>query len=161
MKMYVLIFSGCIGLLLTSTFCFSDRQDKLARDILGKWSSHKMKVVFQGRHGGLGVDSLDVQRADWEKETQGKPIITAFKADNTYESWYYDVSGQVLLRNPGGTWTIRKDTIIMTQLNPSGGPTFRLHMARQKELLYFSGVMDFDLDGQSDDHYQGWMQREP
>lgn len=161
MKINFLIFSGWLGMVLMSANCLPDRQDKLANSILGKWSSHKMKVVFQGRHGGQGMDSLEVLRANWEKETQGKPIVTAFKSDYTYESWYYDVTGQVLLRNPSGTWALQNDTIIMAQVNPPGGPTFRLQVVRQKNLLYFNGIMDFDLDGQADDYYQGWMQSEP
>lgn len=120
-----------------------------------------MKVIFTSRNGVEGQDSIFVTRDQWVKATGNLPIITAINADHTYESWYYDPSGKVLMRNPSGTWSLSQDSIIMQQIKPDQNTVFKMHLSFDDQLLHFRGVIDFDLDGRQDDLYDGWMQKEP
>ena len=135
-----------------------DRSEGLRKDIMGEWRNVYLKVTTNV----LGsVDSARVTECDstnWEKMLGIKPIRTFFLPDGTYRSEYYNLKDSLFMTNTG-VWKISRDSLTMEQLQPKAA-AYKVRTSVTNGLAEFDGVIDFDNDGQADDHYQGKQRKQ-
>ena len=130
-----------------------EKSDALRKDMVGEWRNVYLKVTTNA----LGsLDSVHVTECDttnWEKMLGIKPIRTFFLPDGTYRSEYYNLKDSLIMTNTG-VWKISNDTLTMEQLQPKAA-AYKIKTTIVNGLAEFDGVIDFDGDGQTDDHYLG------
>lgn len=155
-----------IGLIIVTAACQSTKEsryegqnDLLKKALTGEWRNTYLKVTmnsFKGRADSVYI--LEADSSNWEDVLKLKPIRTFFKADGTYHSDHYAVSN-ALLFSASGKWTFSGDTLVMTQTRPNAA-VFRLKTTIKDNTATFSGMLDFDEDGQRDDLYFGKQQKQ-
>lgn len=102
--------------------------------------------------GGVSV-MMEADSNNWEARLKIKPIRTHFKANGSYYSEYANLKDSII-RKVTGTWALKADSIIMTQLTPDKTVT-RLHMAIADNVATFSGMIYFIGSGKANDSYLG------
>jgi hypothetical protein len=96
---------------------------------------------------------IEADSSNWEDRLHIKPIRTRFQADGTYYSEYRNLQDSIV-RRPSGTWTLKGDSLTISQLQPETVQmTFQLHI--EKDIATFRVFIDFDGDGKTNDLYYG------
>lgn len=152
MKKYILLTGVCFALMLC--FAFKNRQQNpLYKQLIGEWRNVYVKITMPpSKTGGVSV-IMEADSSNWEARLKIKPIRTHFKADGSYYSEYPNLKDSIV-RKVAGTWALKADTLVMTQLTPTKSET-RLHIAIANNVATFSGMIDFTGSGKTNDSYLG------
>ena len=123
---------------------------RLGKALVGEWYNVyiKIDVIDSGRQQVVEADS-----SNWEAQLHIKPIHTRFYRDESYTSVYHDLRDSIVMTKTG-TWTLKGDTLVMTQLAPEK-LSMRLRLSIAGDRAIFSGMIDFNGDGKKDDRYYG------
>ncbi len=116
------------------------------RDITGTWTNVSLLVTMKRFEQQDSI--LKAEEGEWEEVLKIKPIITTFNADSTYSSQYFTLEGQNFYTDLGNWW-IRNDSLVM--LNEQGESTY--HFEIKNNRVRFKAYLDWDQDGERDDHY--------
>ncbi|GJM30727.1 MAG: hypothetical protein DHS20C17_33620 [Cyclobacteriaceae bacterium] len=124
------------------------------RALIGSWSNVDLQVlVNQGNPSDSGYQFL-VPEGEWENTLNIKPIITEFKRNGIYNSEYRSLEDS-LIRKTEGQWRIMGDTLSLIE----DGTVNRYHMKFTGDRVTFTGWLDWDQDGDTDDLYSGKQQK--
>lgn len=96
---------------------------------------------------------VEADSANWEARLHIKPIRTQFNGDGSYRSEYRNLQDSVV-RVTSGTWALEGDSLIMAQAKPEVSRT-KFQLRIEQDLATFTGLIDFDGDGKTDDLYFG------
>lgn len=123
---------------------------RLGKALTGEWYNIyvRIDVTDSGRQQVVEADS-----SNWEARLKIKPIHTRFYPDGSYTSVYHDLRDSIVMTKTG-TWTLKGDTIIMTQQSPVQ-TSMRLRLSITGKRATFTGLIDFNGDGKADDKYYG------
>jgi hypothetical protein len=159
MKNYFLILTGAI------LCCCTDRQENEAaspavrpEQLHGQWRNVYMKLEMRTYKNADSTRMLEVNENNWEQVMKIKPIRTFFWYDGTYNSEHRDLRDSIFY-NPAGKWTLRADTLEMTDTFPKAGLRYKYRITVNGNMAEFSGVEDLDGDGKKDDLYYGTQRR--
>lgn len=130
-------------------------QPGLGTQLIGEWRNLYVRIRLNVHGPNRRV--IEADSANWETRLRIKPIRTHFNADDTYYSEYRDLRDSII-RIPSGTWVVKGDSIIITQLKPEKS-IMKLKVSINKDKATFSGLLDFDGDGKNDDEYFGIQRR--
>ncbi|UII30862.1 hypothetical protein LVD17_21445 [Fulvivirga ulvae] len=130
----------------------SESVNTLEKDMVGEWRNVAMKVTIKGEQADSVVD---VPAGKWEEMLKIQPIRTVFNEDGTFSSEYRDLDDAVIMTS-AGTWAVNGDTLKMTQ---EGTTTY--YFTKVKDgIAEFEGNLDWDEDGDADDHYWGKQRKQ-
>lgn len=124
----------------------------LTKQLVGEWRNRYVKVIMHNEKTGKAT-TMEADSATWEAKLHIKPIRTHFKNDGSYFSEYRNLKDSVV-RIPSGLWSIKGDTLIMTELKPEKS-VLKVHVKIEKGLVTFHGMIDFDGEGKENDEYFG------
>ncbi|MDX1627608.1 MAG: hypothetical protein R3345_02860 [Fulvivirga sp.] len=117
------------------------QMDDPKADLLGEW--YNISLIIR-----MPDSTFHVPVGRWEEIMQMKPIRTVFKDDGTYYSEYRTLEDSVFMTRTG-TWDLRNDSIAWE----SAGDTTMFYYKVMPDTITFVGFLDWDQDGQEDDHY--------
>jgi hypothetical protein len=127
-------------------------------DLVGEWRNTSLKVMMNTFNGFKdSTRMLEANLNNWEEKVRIKPIQTFFEKDGTYRSDHFALNDSLLF-SAAGTWTLSNDTLIMRQTSPNVA-TYRLKTKIVNDEATFSGIIDFDDDGEEDDEYFGTQKK--
>lgn len=149
------VFATVILMMLGAFTLKPNAQQGLGTQLIGEWRNLYVRIRLNIH--GPGRRIIEADSVNWETRLRIKPIRTYFKADGSYYSEYRDLRDSIL-RVPSGTWVVRGDSIIITQLKPEKS-IMKLKVSINKDKATFSGLLDFDGDGKNDDEYFGIQRR--
>ncbi|HRI77959.1 MAG TPA: hypothetical protein PLR06_00360 [Cyclobacteriaceae bacterium] len=154
------IFSGVATfVILIIAGCSSHEKAVTLKDTLvGEWRNIYLRIAINEMSEKDSVRITECDSTNWEAMLKIKPIHTFFKADGSYRSDYYTLKDSLFMSNTG-TWTIIGDTLTMNQLTPKPG-VYKLKTTVKERVATFEGMIDFDQDGNADDHYLGWQRKQ-
>lgn len=113
----------------------------------GEWRNLSMQVTI---HGDEKDSVISVPEGEWENILQIKPITTVFHDDGTYTSEYRTLEDSVFMTSQG-TWMLTSDTLFMVERGTGNGYKTSI----TGDIARFEGYLDWDEDGEADDHYIG------
>ena len=122
-------------------------------DLIGEWRNFSVKLEMPSYQGGASTFRLDANEDNWEEIMEMKPIRTYFQGNGTYVSEYRNLQDSVFMVH-SGSWETSNDSLILRQHEPVSFE-YRYAVSMQGDTATFIAVMDFDGDGQQDDHYLG------
>ena len=133
----------------------SNAKNKNLQEALpGEWRNLSMTVNMKSVNNS-GQDSISaVPEGEWETILNIKPIRTIFSQDGTFQSEYRNLSDSVIFVS-AGTWTVTGDTLSMTESGSTNHYFIRIANGKAE----FTGYIDWDGDGESDDLYVGIQKR--
>jgi hypothetical protein len=119
--------------------------------LYGTWTSVSLDVRMPTVGGADSTATLSAREADWSRRLGIGPIHTIFHPDNRYEARYFDTLGAVTRRG-SGYWELRPgDSLILHRLEPSPETLRHAWVRKNDSVVGFSGLVDFDRDGETDD----------
>lgn len=124
----------------------------IARQLTGEWRNQYVRIKVHNAKND-SVQTMEADTSNWEARLQMKPIRTHFLVDGTYYSEYRNLQDSIVMK-ASGVWTVKSDTLVMTQQKPYGN-LMKLHVKIDKQLATFSGLIDFDGEGKPNDEYLG------
>lgn len=115
--------------------------------ILGQWVNLSMTVKY-----GSKDSTAVVAAGKWEEVLGIKPILTTYTEDGNFTSEYRNLNDS-LVGASKGQWALEGDTLSLTE----EGTTTKYHFSFDKNEAVgeFTGYIDWDRDGQSNDLYSG------
>jgi len=132
-----------------------ETKNTLSDDLVGQWRNTYLHVTMPTAGNSDSTRTTSCDSTSWEAMLHIKPIRTYFNSDGTYRSEYYTLTDS-LFRKTTGTWRVSNDTLVM---NESDGAVYKLRTVVKNNVAEFDGLIDFDQDGQADDHYVGRQRR--
>jgi hypothetical protein len=144
-----MLLAGCAG---------RNKEEMLRNDLVGEWRNVFLDVTMNTFQNGDSTRVTTCDSSNWEQMLHIKPIRTFFSKDGTYHSDYYSLNDSLLF-SASGTWRVSHDTLIMDQLKPRPN-VYKLQVSVADGLARFDGLLDFDEDGQKDDHYVGRQRKQ-
>lgn len=111
-----------------------------------------MKIIIHNKTKSAAT-TMEADSTNWEARLGIKPIRTHFMEDGTYYSEYRNKKDS-LVRRPSGTWSIKGDSLTMTQLKPDQS-LLKVQVKINNDHASFSGLIDFDGEGVWNDEYFG------
>jgi hypothetical protein len=118
----------------------------LAKALIGEWRNIYVRINIKDK-------LMEADSANWEERLHIKPIRTHFQADGTYYSEYRNLQDSIV-RRPTGTWALHGDSLTMSQLEPET-MQMTLRLKIEGNVATFTGLIDFDGDGKSEELYLG------
>lgn len=146
MKQQVLLLL-CLAPLITHA---QAAKDPLAKALIGEWRNIYVRINIRDK-------AMEADSSNWETRLHIKPIRTHFQADGTYYSEYRNLQDSIV-RKPSGTWTLKGDSLTMSQLQPEP-MQMTLQLRIEKDVATFTGLIDFDGDGKTNDLYYGLQRK--
>ena len=137
----------CVVALTAASKTGSDLRSQL----IGGWRNVYVKVSIHAK--GKPDAVMQADSSNWEKRLGIKPIRTHFLEDGNYYSEYFNLKDNIV-RRPEGTWSLKGDSLIMTELKPDKS-VLKLHLAITGDHAVFHGMIDFDGEGVDNDEYFG------
>lgn len=126
--------------------------------LLGEWTNKSFRV----ERNVSGPDSLrsvfEVLPHEWPSKLKLSRIVTSFQEDGTYVSDHFTPSDSLLFAATGN-WSVNGDSILFDQLSPRTS-RYTLHVSVKGDSVRFTGLLDWDGDGISNDRYTGIQARE-
>ena len=153
---HLYIASFVLSLMLSACSPTKNIQDDLHKKLVGEWRNVYVKIKINNPEAGKSV-IMEADSTNWEEKLDIKPIRTFFKEDGTYYSEFRDIKDSIT-GSPSGLWSLKGDTISMTQ-NKQGGTVTKMRLRIAKDKATFSGMIDFQGDGKADDEYFGIQRR--
>lgn len=118
----------------------------LATALTGEWRNLYVRINIKDK-------VMEADSSNWEARLQIKPIRTHFQADGSYYYEYRNLQDSVVMM-PSGTWTIEGDSLIMSQTKPQA-TRMKFLLQIDKDVATFTGLIDFDGDGKTEELYYG------
>jgi hypothetical protein len=143
---FLMILTGC------STGNNTDKKS-LREELIGEWNNISMKVDTLSSNGRDSGVMLLVNRGEWEKKLQIKPIRTFFREDSTWNSAHYKLNDSLFF-DPSGKWWTDGNKLIMQQQIPRPDTTI-FAVIIKNDTASFEGIVDLDGDGTRTDKYFG------
>ena len=125
--------------------------NSLNKQLIGEWRNVYVKIIIHNKTKPAAT--MEADSTNWETRLGIKPIRTHFLEDGSYYSEYYNMKDS-LVRRPSGTWSIKGDSLTMTQLKPDQS-VFKVQLKISNDHATFSGLIDFDGEGTLNDEYLG------
>jgi len=117
--------------------------DNRQTELVGEWRNLSMIVRMPD-------STVNVPHGQWEAVLGIKPIRTTFSENGSFVSEYRTLEDSVFMTS-AGTWSIEGDTLSMVER----GNENKYFYSITGDTIIFRGFLDWDEDGQSDDHYTG------
>lgn len=136
----LLIMFGCSGSEEKGT---DVKEEATNQSIIGEWRNVSLIVRMPD-------STVNVPEGEWEAVLGIKPIRTTFNENGTFVSEYRTLEDSVFMTS-NGTWLIEGDTLAMVER----GIENKYHFYLDGETAIFRGYLDWDQDGQRNDHYAG------
>ena len=158
MKKYLFLFT-LAGLLVSCKQDANQEEEKppplaLSKILPGTWEIVHLTVTVNSYNNTDSSYVEEIREEQWEKVFFVKPVRTFYELDNKYRRAYLDANEE-LMSESRGMWNTFNDTLMM--IEPDA--TYQYIVEKQPNgLLKFSGLIDWDSDGQEDDEYVA-MQR--
>ncbi len=145
-----------VGVIVICTFAFmafkqAPHTSDLSNQLIGEWRNVYVKLILH--HKSDSTITMEADSSNWEDRLRIKPIRTHFRNDGTYYSEYRNLKDS-LVKKPSGTWSMKGDSITMTQLIPDKS-VYKFHLAITGNMATFHGNIDFDGEGIDNDEYVG------
>ncbi|NUO00396.1 MAG: hypothetical protein HUU01_07235 [Saprospiraceae bacterium] len=115
----------------------------LAEKLPGKWRA--TNITIQVADSLAAVQNLAIDAATLSE----KPILWEFEAGNRYRATANGTQSR-------GIWNVFSDTLML--IEPQA--TYQYFVSFSGEDAFFRALLDWDGDGQEDDHYVGQFKRE-
>jgi hypothetical protein len=122
-----------------------------APSLVGSWINDAFTVEVNHKSGT--TQTFSVTPGTWEETLQLKRIVTEWQPDGSYRSDHFGLE-DTLLFAVSGKWQQQMDSITFLQTTPREA-TYTLQFRISGDTLFFNGYLDWDGDGDSDDHYSG------
>ena len=154
-----ILLSGIVAIVCLASFVkisFTKKPADLAKDLIGEWRNVYLKITLHSKNKPTAT-TMEADSSNWEQRIGIKPIRTHYLKDGTYYSEYLNLKDSVV-RKPTGIWTIKGDSLFMTQLTPNKA-TYHFHLTINKDRATFTGIIDFDAEGVNNDEYYGVQKR--
>ncbi|MES2108511.1 MAG: hypothetical protein V4577_07185 [Bacteroidota bacterium] len=151
MKKYTAITLLLAGITISLIALTSASKPDLRSQLIGEWRNVYVKVNMHTKSKPAVV--MEADSSNWEKRLGIKPIRTHFLKDGTYYSEYRNLKDSTV-RRPAGTWSLKGDSLSMTQLTPDKS-ILKLHLSITHDQATFHGMIDFDGEGVDNDEYFG------
>src|SRR5690606_3290979 len=127
-------------------------------NLYGQWRNDYMWLEMRSYKNSDTDHVFEVERQNWEKKMNIRPIRTYLWANGTYHSMHIDLYDSIIY-NPAATWRLERDSIFMTDTFPEPGLTYVYHVKLYSDSVVFTGIEDLDADGETDDLYFGILIR--
>ncbi|MCR8557872.1 hypothetical protein KXD93_09480 [Mucilaginibacter sp. BJC16-A38] len=147
---------NCLYLAVGLTICFvafasASKNSNLTSQLIGEWRNVYVKITLHNKT--KPVQTMEADSTNWEARLGIKPIRTHFMEDGTYYSEYRNGKDSIL-RRPSGMWSIKGDSLTITQLKPDKS-VLKVQVKISNDHATFSGLIDFDGEGVWNDEYFG------
>lgn len=126
-------------------------ESNLQEAVVATWTNLTLNVTMPL---AVGDSSITVEEGKWEEVLGIKPIVTTINEDGTFSSNYYTLEDELMMTS-NGSWSVNNDSLTMIQ---NGVPT-TYHLSIQDSIGTFTGYLDWDQDGKSDDLYIGTQKK--
>ena len=153
MKSAIFLFLIAISTISCSSDSKTREPQKPRIDLfLGTWESEELTIRIHSAYG-IEDSTLQIQanRSNWAEKMGLRPIITTFRADNTYSATYLEVDGTLRSESSGYFELISQDSLIIRRMKPSVETLRHAWIQKNDSIFGFSSVVDYDRDGQVDD----------
>lgn len=140
-----LVSFGILAVCVLVIGCSSQNTETL---ILGQWYNQSLEVKLNYPNGG--DSTFSVPAGHWEETLQIKPINTTYYKNGTFTSEYVALDGSPI-QTTEGTWVVKGDSLYLTQDGVTGAYYFEWMDGKAA----FTGLLDWDSDGNADDLYSG------
>lgn len=115
----------------------------------GTWETTYIKVDVRSAEGKPDSSYLvEIREGDWERVFQVKPYRTYFAADSTFRTVHRGIQNDIISEDKG-LWNTFGDTLMLLQPDA----TLQFKVAIRNGMGHFTGFVDFDGDGATDDAY--------
>ncbi|WNJ21011.1 YciI family protein [Pontibacter sp. G13] len=151
---YLLTFylSATVGFLLAQ-----ESRPISMQNMSGNWEAESISVSVDGAQG-VSVKTIEANKTDFLQVLGIKTNAGDYHSDSTYTEYYLG-EGDSLLAKIEGRWYVSQDSMYAY---PEGAPekanAFRVRWL-DEERAEFSGLVDWDNDGQQDDRFVGISRR--
>ena len=126
------------------------KDENLKQALIGEWLNVSMTINMKSVNSS-GQDSIsEVPEGQWEAILGIKPIRTVFAEDGTFRSEYRNLSDSVVFISDG-KWELHGDSLSMTEAGSTNHYLTKVANGKAE----FTGYIDWDQDGASDDLYFG------
>ena len=126
------------------------KNESLKEALIGEWRNLSMTINIKSMNNSQQDSVSEVPEGQWEAILNIKPIRTVFSEDGTFRSEYRNLSDSVVFVSEG-RWTLKGDTLSMTESGNTDSYFTRIADGKAE----FTGYIDWDEDGESDDLYFG------
>jgi hypothetical protein len=133
-------------------------QSNLRKALIGEWRNVSIHVTINTANNSDSSAVFAADESNWEEKLRMKPIRTFYKEDGSYISEYRNLSDS-LFHTASGTWSVRGDSLILNQTQPSA-ETYRSQVMIKDALAEFTIRLDWDQDGNEDDLYFGVQRKQ-
>jgi hypothetical protein len=133
-------------------------QSNLREALIGEWRNVSIHVTINTANNSDSSAVFAADESNWEEKLRMKPIRTFYKEDGSYISEYRNLSDS-LFHTASGTWSVRGDSLILNQTQPSA-ETYRSQVMIKDALAEFTIRLDWDQDGNEDDLYFGVQRKQ-
>lgn len=124
--------------------------EDLSNIMLGKWENQALHITVNTVSNTQATNHLDVPEGEWEKVLRIKPIQTTYTSDGKYTSTYLQLDGEKT-KETIGEWSVEGDSLILS----AQGVETKYKVYWEAPIARFIGYLDWDQDGNADDHYDG------
>ncbi len=131
-------------------------EQTLSSVLLGEWRNLSMEVNIKSFNQGTGDTIVVVAEGDWENTLKIQPIRTTFQDNGVYRSAYWSLADTLLMEKVG-KWSVSGgDSLEMIE----DGVSTMYFTEIDGDRVIFSATLDWDGDGELDDHYSGTQQKQ-
>lgn len=153
-KITLLLIAGvaiCFIALTSASKILGLNSSDLKSELIGEWRNVYVKVIIHNKN--KPAVTMEADSSNWEARLKIKPIRTHFLDDGTYYSDYRNLKDSTV-RRPAGTWSLKGDSLMMTQLTPDKS-ILTVQLKISNDHATFHGLIDFDGEGVNNDEYWG------
>lgn len=126
-------------------------QHDLTTQLIGEWRNVYMNIVVNKK--GKPVEVISADSTNWEAILKIHPIRTHFEKNGTCYSEYFNLKDS-LIRRTEGIWFLKGNKITINQIIPNRA-VYKYQLSINANHATFSGYIDFNEDGKTDDYYYG------
>ncbi|MDN5200065.1 hypothetical protein QQ008_01800 [Fulvivirgaceae bacterium BMA10] len=126
----------------------------LKNRMIGKWVNVSLHVHMNSYNNSETDSTMLAEEGQWENILKIKPIETTYLENGTFRSVYIGLNDSIV-GETSGQWEINEDSLILT----IDGIRIAYKTELNNNRTTFTGFLDFDSDGQSDDLYSGIQEK--
>ena len=141
----------CVGLI----FIFgcgdgNKSENDITNNITGKWDLNSFEVTVKVSENEMKLEGNKTNMRDIGGYNAN---TTIFLPTGQYEETYW-LDNDSIMFQPSGNWKDNGDSVLILQNDPS--EAVQAFLVKFKgDTMTFSGMVDWDQDGESDDEYHG------
>jgi hypothetical protein len=123
----------------------------LKEQLIGRWENRDMTIQVNSYQGmDTSFTTTLTGKEQWENKLGINSVITEYKANGSYITYYYDFENNPI-RTTEGTWDLIGNILILKD----HGKMTRYDISIKDKIAIMESTIDWDEDGNLDDNYKG------